>query len=300
MTRIEKVVYSALTAAFRLLGHIPLEWTPTLAGPLGHLAFRLDSKHQRIVLSNLTRALGPTKSPHEIRCLARSVFKNLVQVILEVGWSLRLEKDDLDKYFSVEGMPRLERAYRQNKGVLVLTAHFGNWELLTVIAALIGYPTSIVVRPLDFTPLEAFFHELRSRYGASLIRKNSMRSVLGRLRKRNMVGILMDQNVDWYEGVFVDFFGHLACTSKGLALLALKTKAPVIPLFLVRTPSGFKAVIGHEVPLVKTGDMRKDIEANTEQYNRIIESIVRQYPEQWFWVHQRWKTKTVCPWPNGQ
>jgi KDO2-lipid IV(A) lauroyltransferase len=108
----------------------------------------------------------------------------------------------------------------------------------------------------------------------------------------------MDQNVDWYEGVFVDFFGYRACTNKGMALLARRTEAPVIPVFLVREKSGFMAEFGSEIPLIKTEDIRKDLESNTQQYNRIIEDFVRRYPDQWFWVHQRWKTKPYCLWPR--
>lgn len=298
MTRIEKKVYHIIEVTFRLLGLIPLKWIPTVAGPIGRLMFLADRKHRRIALNNLTRAFGREKKSHEIEVLAKRVFINLARIVFEVGWSLRLKRKDLDKYFSIKGLSRLKTAYQKDKGILVLTAHFGNWELLTIIAAMIGYPTSIVVRPLDFAPLEAFFKRLRTRFGGKLIGKNSMRDVLGSFKQKNMVGLLMDQNVDWYEGVFVNFFGHTACTSKGLALLALKTKVPVVPLFLVREKSGFKVEIGHEVPLIKTGDMRKDIEANTERYNNIIESIIRRYPDQWFWVHQRWKTRSSYPWPR--
>jgi KDO2-lipid IV(A) lauroyltransferase len=114
-----------------------------------------------------------------------------------------------------------------------------------------------------------------------------------------MVALLMDQNVDWYEGIFVDFFGHRACTSSGLALLALKTGAPVVPVFLVREKLGFRAEFGTEIPTVKTGDKRKDIETNTLQYNRVIEDFIRRYPDQWFWVHQRWKTKPYQSWDKN-
>jgi KDO2-lipid IV(A) lauroyltransferase len=125
-----------------------------------------------------------------------------------------------------------------------------------------------------------------------------MRKVLGILKQGEVIVMLMDQNVDWYEGVFVDFFGRRACTNKGLALLARKTEAPVVPVFLIRKESGFIVEIGQEVPLIKTGDKTKDIEANTQQYNKIIEDIIRRYPDQWFWVHQRWKTRPYQPWPK--
>jgi KDO2-lipid IV(A) lauroyltransferase len=106
--------------------------------------------------------------------------------------------------------------------------------------------------------------------------------------------------VDWYEGVFADFFGRRACTNSGMALLALKTGAAVVPVFLARQGSGFVAEFGEELLLVRTGDKRKDIETNTQKYNHVLESIIRRYPEQWFWVHQRWKTKPYQPWPRVQ
>jgi KDO2-lipid IV(A) lauroyltransferase len=289
-----------IATLFGLLGLIPRNWASRLSDVIGHIMFLADKKHRKIALDNLSYAFADEKNPTEIRILGRQIFKNLVRVVFEIGWSLRLEIKDFDKHFRIEGLSNLRSAYEKDKGVLILTAHLGNWELLTIIAAMIGYPTSIVVRPLDFLPLERFFGKLRTRFGGRLIPKDSMRTVLGSLKQRNIVGLLMDQNVDWYEGVFVDFLGRVCCTSKGLALLALKTKTPVVPLFLVRETWGFKAEVGQEVPLVKTGDMRKDIEANTQGYNRVIESFVRRYPDQWFWVHQRWKTRPYCPWPREQ
>ena len=108
----------------------------------------------------------------------------------------------------------------------------------------------------------------------------------------------MDQNVDWYEGVYADFMGHLACTNKGLALLALKTRAPVVPAFIVRERGGFTAKFLPEISLKITGDTTRDVEENTQRYNNVIESFLRQYPDQWFWLHQRWKTKPYLPWPR--
>jgi KDO2-lipid IV(A) lauroyltransferase len=107
----------------------------------------------------------------------------------------------------------------------------------------------------------------------------------------------MDQSVDWYDGVWVDFFGQPTCTSKGMALIAVKSQAPVLPVFLYRETTGFKIVIGEEIPLVVTGDKITDIEINTLNYSKAIEAGVRRHPEQWFWVHRRWKNRPYCPWP---
>ena len=125
-----------------------------------------------------------------------------------------------------------------------------------------------------------------------------MREVMKCLKRGELVALLMDQNVGWRKGVFVEFFGHRACTSKGLALLALKTRAPVVPMFLVRVQSSYSVHIGEALPLITTGDRTRDLESNTQQYNAVIESFVRRYPDQWLWVHRRWKTRPYKPWPR--
>lgn len=282
----------------RVLGLLPRSWASRTGSSLGHMAILMDRKHRKIVYGNLSSAFGDTKTSAEIRLLARQVFENLGKLMFEIGWALRLERKQFERHFRLVGLSNLQAAFKKGKGVLALTAHVGNWELLTNIAAMTGYPLSIVVRPLDFGPLEAFFTAFRTRFGGNLIpTKYSMRAVLRSLKKRHMVAMLLDQNVDWYDGVFVHFFGRLACTNKGMALLAMKTEAPVVPVFLVRDKLGFRAEFGPEIPLVKTGDKTKDIEMNTQQYNDVIETFIRRYPDQWFWVHQRWKTRPYRPWP---
>jgi KDO2-lipid IV(A) lauroyltransferase len=298
---LQQVAYKGIETVLRVLGLIPRYRAFQLGNILGNILFLIDGKHRKITLENLTHAFGHEKNQDEITLLARRVFENIGQIIFEIGWSLTLKDEDVKRYFNIEGLSHIKKAYEKNKGVLTLTAHFGNWELLALIAAQTGLPTNIVFRPLDFLPLDQVFLKLRSRFGAHLIPSaHSMRKILSCLKKGEAVALLMDQNVDWYEGVFVDFFGRRACTNKGMALLALKTEAPVVPVFLVRNKSGFKAEIGPELSLIKTGDKTKDIEANTQQYNEAIEAFVRRYPEQWFWVHQRWKTKPFSPWPNLQ
>ncbi len=299
MFNLESVFYNAAEIFFRFIGLVPRKSAIRISGFLGKVLFLVDSKHRKIALDNLMYAFGHQKSTYEIRFLAKQVFINLVQVIFEVGWSLRLDERRLVKYFKMDGFRHLKKAYEKGKGVLVLTAHCGNWEFLAVAGSMIEYPVSMVVRPLDFKPMDRFFINLRSRFGGKIIPKQrSLRAILRSLDRKEMVVLLMDQNVDWYEGVFVDFMGHRACTSKGLALLALRTGAPVVPVFMVREKSGFRAEFGPEIFTVETGDKQKDIEINTQEYNRVIENFIRRYPDQWFWVHQRWKTKPYQAWPR--
>jgi len=299
MYRLEGMLYNATEMLFRLIGLVPRKPAIKISDFLGRILFLIDKRHRRIALDNLRYAFGPQKSPSEIRFIAKQVFANLVQIVFEIGWSLQLDKRNFAGYVNIEGYHHIKKAYEKGRGVLVLTAHFGNWELLTVIAAMIQFPLSIVVRPLDFKPLDHFFFNLRTRFGGKIIpKKRSFRKILKSLNRGEMVAFLMDQNVDWYEGVFADFMGRLACTTHGLALLALKTGAPVIPVFMVREKTGLKGKFGPEIPFIQTGDRRKDIEVNTRQYNRVIEDMIYQYPDQWFWIHQRWKTKPYYPWPR--
>jgi Kdo2-lipid IVA lauroyltransferase/acyltransferase len=301
MKRLDQVLYRMVCALFLLLGGLPKKWRHRLAISSGRLLFALDRKHRRIALQNLKLAYDGEKSDVERLAIARRVFENLFHLIFEIGWSLRLPADELPRHFSLSGTEWCRQAMDKGKGVLYLTAHFGNWELLPIAAHLAGIPARIVYRPLDAPFLDRFFKEGRTRFGAKVIPsrpRGAMYKIYRELKHGHPVAMLMDQNVDWYEGVFVDFFNHRACTNRGMALLALKSGAPVIPAFMIRTPEGFHAAFGPELPLIQTGDSIKDIEMNTAQYNRVIELYARRFPEQWFWVHQRWKTRPYKPWPR--
>ena len=295
----EKIAVGVFVTLFKLIGLFPRTWTVGMDDFLGRMLFCVDKKHRDIAIDNLTYAFGHEKQPEEIKKIARQVFINLAKVVFEVGWSLHLKERQFAEHFKISGFRHMKNAYEKGKGVLALTAHFGNWELLSIIGSIIKFPINIVVRPLDFKPLDHFIFNLRTRFGGKIIPKErSIHTIIRSLRRGEIVLLLMDQNVDWYEGVFVDFMGHRACTSKGMALLALKTGAPVVPVFMVREKSGFRAEFGPEIFTVKTGDRQKDIENNTQEYNRVMENFIRRYPDQWFWVHQRWKTKPYQDWPK--
>ena len=299
MSHLEKSLLKAIETSLNLLGLIPRPWAVRLGNFIGGVLFVVARKHRQIALNNLTQAFGHEKKSYEIKILARKVFKNLGQILFEVGWFLRLRPEDFNKHFRIQGFRNLEAAFEKGKGVLGLTAHMGNWELMPVLPVMTGYTASTLYRPLDFSPLNHFFIKSRGRFGMKMIpNTRSALSILRHLKKGEAVIMLMDQNVDWYEGVFVDFFRKRACTNKGMAFLALRTGAPVVPVFLVREGNGFMAEFGPEIQLTETGDLTKDVEETTRQFNRIIEDFICRYPEQWFWVHQRWKTRPYYPWPQ--
>lgn len=183
----------------------------------------------------------------------------------------------------------MKAAAALGRGILVLTAHYGNWELLAAAHGLVGLPLSFVVRPLDHPILDEMAARFRRRSGAELIvKRQAVREVLQALRRQRMVGILLDQNATRAEGVFVPFFGIAASTSKGLALIALRTGAPVVPVFLRREPGGRHCMeVGPAIPAPADGDA----DAYTAAFNQVIETAVRRAPEQWLWMHARWRTR---------
>lgn len=296
----DAILYKLVSASFWWLGGLSPETRKACAVLLGRVLFVLDRKHRRIALSNLEFAFGNEMTERQRFSVARRVFENLIHIIFEIGWSLHLTSDDFSKFFTVSGLEHYRAAIGKGKGVLCLTAHFGNWELLPITAHMAQMPVRIVYRRMDTPFVERFFKENRTRFGAAVIAKHrlAMRKIYRELIDGFPVAMLMDQNVDWYEGVFVDFFNHRACTNPGMAMLAMKSGAPVIPVFMIRTPDGFHTLFGPELPLIQTGDRTKDIELNTQMYNQVIEKVIRRFPEQWFWVHQRWKTRPYHPWPK--
>lgn len=284
--------FQAVKGFFHLLGRVPAMWACRISAMLGRLWFAIDRRHRGTALDNLNHAFGSEKNPREIRRLARQVFNNMVRIVFEIGWSLHLDPGEFSRFFRISGLENVKKCSKNGRGILVLTGHLGNWELMPVVSAITTHTANVLYRPMDSAPLDRFFVQNRSRFGAKMIPKNtSLLRVFKALKRGESVVMLLDQNVGWRRGVFVNFFGRLACTSYGLAFIALKTGAPVVPIFVIREGQAFKIEIGPQVPLVRTGDLSRDLEANTQEYNNVLEKYIRRYPDQWFWVHNRWKTQ---------
>jgi len=279
---------------------LPLRVNCKLAEFLGRVWFQVDRRHRKIALNNLKIAWGNELSENERRTIARRNFIHLAQVLLELPYLKKLTPDRLDGFVTFDGIEHFKNALQKGRGVLLLASHFGNWELMALAFSLRYRPINIVVRPLDNPFLDNLITKIRTGGGNQLIpKKGSVRKMLRLLSAGEVVALLLDQNPAWYEGVFVPFFNEIACTNKALSTIALRTGAPVIPAFNVRQPDGSYRIFGEpEVVLARSGDTTRDIEENTAKFNKIIETYVRRYPEQWFWVHQRWKTRPYQPWPR--
>ena len=271
---------------------IPLSLRRRLFIGLSRLFYHLVSRQRMIALYNLRRAF-PEKSDEEITKIALGVYRNMAIVAAEFFDLPELTREKLEEIMEVEGLEHCEKALAKGRGLLLFSAHFGNWELEAVAVSLLVKPAVVVYRPLDSPILESLVSRVRSVSGNIPIPKeNAMRSMLRTLKKNGIIGILIDQNTAWYEGVFVDYFGRPACTTNGLALLALHSGAPVLPAYLIRMQDGrYRLVIEPEMELINTGNRDADVIANTQLFTKIIEKTVRQWPEQWLWVHQRWKTQ---------
>lgn len=279
-----------------LLAHLPAAIGLAAGRRLGDLLWLVLPGRRAVALDNLRRSFGAERSAAEIRQLARRSFQNVGMNLVEgCCYFLRPTQVMLSRV-RVEGREHLQAAAAHGRGVLILTAHFGNWELLGAAHGLTGLPASIVTRPLDYPLLDDLAARFRRRSGAELIvKRQAVREVLTALRRQRMVGILLDQNATRAEGVFAPFFGSPASTSKGLALLALRTGAPVVPIFLRREPDGRHCMdVGAAVPPPEDGQ----IATYTSAFNRVLEATIRRTPEQWFWMHDRWRTRprqTVSP-----
>jgi KDO2-lipid IV(A) lauroyltransferase len=203
-------------------------------------------------------------------------------------------RESAKKFIQYEGLEHYLSAKEQGKGVLILTAHLGAWELSSFYHSLMGYPMGMVIRRLDNPFIDRLVNGIRCFHGNQVLHKDDFaRGLLAAMRNGATVGILMDTNMTPPQGVFVDFFGHLACTGSGLARIAMKTGAQVLPGFLLWDEAGQCYVLrfGPPVPTQSTGDIEADVVANTAAYTKVIENAIRRNPDQWLWVHRRWKTR---------
>ncbi len=256
------------------------------------LFYHTVAKHRLIALHNL-RCAFPEKDVEELIRIAKGVYRNLAITAAEFFDLPSITKENLHEWVELEGLEHFEAGIAQGKGLLTIIAHFGNWELMPVTGPLFLKSSYIVYRPLDSPVLDNIVEHVRTINGNVMVPKGgSGKRIMTLLKENQCIGILSDQNVSAREGVFVDFFGRPACTGAGLAVLALRSGAPVLPMFMARQKSGkYKFILKPLVEISRTGDYEADLLENTQRFTKVVEDIVREYPDQWFWIHQRWKTK---------
>lgn len=284
---------AAMTVAWPL-SLLPLRLALHVGESIGMGMYWLLKRRRELGRRNLTIAFGDTLTDSEKNAILKTTFRNLGKSIVETLHFPKMSKAYLTEHVEIVGLEHYLAAKAKGRGVLCLTGHIGNWEMSSHAQSAAGHPLSIVMRPLDNVYLNCMVERMRTLHGNRLVSRgqNGLKQILAALKANDMVGILMDQNTRRSKGIFVDFFGKPACTIPVIALVALRYHTPVISAFVVRT--GFdthRLLLSQEIEMERTGDTQKDIELNTAKLNRVLEEIIRHYPDQWFWVHNRWKAQ---------
>ena len=242
---------------------------------------------RRTALRNLEMAM-PQLGRDERRRLVDGVFRSIARLLLAFARFPRIARDNVSEWIRCEGREHYEEGLRRGRGILFATAHLGNWELSAFAHALLAAPMHVVVRPLDNPKIDALVESRRTLLGNRIIeKKDAARGILRALAANEAVGILIDQNASLEEGVFVDFFGVPACANAGFAKIAARSGATVIPGFALWSESERRYVLRFYPPVEMTGDTVED----TRRLQRQLENVIREYPDQWLWIHRRWKTR---------
>ena len=285
--------YIAAVATLRLLGALPRPVARGAAGGVARLCFALLPKLRKTTEFNLKLAF-PDWDAKKRKAVTRGMVRNLGRMAAEFARLPKYTKENIERYVVLDGHENFLAGKERGKGVLYLTGHIGAWELSSFAHALYGFPLHYMARPIDNPRIDNFVNRYRGLSGNQPIFKNeSARSLLKILKEQGTVGILADQNTMPQEGVWVDFFGTPACTSTGIARVALHTDAAVVPGYVYWDAAMRKYRLRFEPPvdLVRTGDTERDVRENTARFAKILEEIIRQHPEQWVWLHARWKNR---------
>jgi Kdo2-lipid IVA lauroyltransferase/acyltransferase len=292
-----KLEFAAAWPFIKILGILPRALARAFAIAIAQLVYLLHFRLRQVGMRNLGMVF-PEKSVAERKQILRGEFTSLGRQLAELCQFQKYTKENVGEVVVYDGLENYEQAYARGKGVLFLTAHFGGWELSAFVHSLHGHPVNIVMRPMDNPYLDRMLQNQRTMHGNKVVPKDDfVRGLLAAMKCGQTVGILMDTNMTPPQGVFVDFFGIPACTASGLARIALRTDAAVVPGFTIwdEKLGKYRLRFDPALELIRTGNLEADIVANTQIFTKVIEEYVRKYPDQWLWVHRRWKTR-----PEGQ
>jgi KDO2-lipid IV(A) lauroyltransferase len=286
---LEAAVATAVSATVRRL---PRPTVLALGGRLGRAWAALDRRHLLIASDNLRQAF-PEWDERRVRRTAHDVYAHWGRVLLDILWIEGRSKAELLALTEIHGFEEHRGVLDAGRGVLCPTGHFGNWEFQGVVSALIAGPFSVIARPLDNPELDRRLVGLRTSTGNTVLyKRNALAQALATIRSGGVVAVLIDQNVQEKDGIFVRFFGRAACTTTVAAAIALKTGCAIVPVRCPMGPDGrYRMIYGPPVRWEATGRREEDIAALTQQLTTVIEGWVREAPEQWLWLHRRWKTQ---------
>ena len=273
---------------------VRLKWSSAsrLGNALGDLAYTFSRRYRKQAVENLIMAYGAEWTPDRIRSIARQVFKNFTRAGIEFFAIQKMSDEELRRVMPLRGMEHLDAAIAKGNGTIFLTGHLGNWELLARRLVMEGYKLNVIARDSDDPAMTGLFNSVRGSGGYVVLpRRNAVGPALRCLRRNEVLGILPDQNT-LGPCVFAEFFGCLAATAMGPAMFSIRTGAPVVPGFAPRMPDGsYEGVIYPAMELQPTGDRDTDVAALVQAYTMVIEQEVRKYPDQWLWLHGRWRRR---------
>ena len=290
-----RLEYAAFAVAKRMLAALPLPSAMRTGAALGTIAMQLDRINRPIAMRNLELAFPEADISRRLAIL-REMYRNWGRVAAEWAHLGEINRDNITR-FAVYDDPEYVEYLKRNffgRGALCLTAHFGNTELMAAANSLYGLPIAIVGRPLRNPLIDAAVSASRMSFGSRIVtRGNVGRQILGLLRSNTVVAFALD--LDVRRGVFVDFFSHKACTSDGLARLAMATRVPVVPVFIVRqdASSSHRIKVLPPVEIVADGNQQDSVRENTQRFTKVLEEVIRRNPDHWNWIHRRWKTRPV-------
>ena len=270
---------------------LPYRWGFAFGGTLGKVCYFLLKKERNKMLEHLKLAFGQEKSEAELRKIARANFEHYGQMAAELALIDKLIPR-FDEFVRASGYEHFDKALALGRGVVVVIAHFGNWEIMGGYTALKGYPCTVIARKIYFEKYDRLLVELRNKMKVQTIyRDESVKDMLRVFKANRMLGFVVDQDVETVDGVFVNFFGRPAHTPTAPVRFSQVTGAPIIPVFIVREGIKHHMIVEPAIARSETGDKEKDTLADTQTWVSIQEKYICQYPHLWVWNHKRWKTK---------
>lgn len=287
------LLFRLITSLISFLNILPRGTAIWSGGFLARLAYLIIRDARKRTITNLSLAFGERFSKKELRRLGAQVFSNLGKNVVDAVRLRKMSLEDLDKIIEIEGLEHLDKAYRLGKGVVGLTGHIGNFELMAAYFSLRGYEVSVIGRELYDPRLDRLLVQNRESVGLENIPSSAgVKPIIRALRGGKLLGVLADQDSSRVRGVFVDFFGRPARTAVGPALLAYKTGSPIVPMAILREGKNrYRIMVKPRVELCFSGDREKDLVDVIQEYTMVLESIIREHPAQWLWMHDRWRSK---------
>lgn len=287
-----RVLYILLLLINKIILLLPLDISLLIGKFSGFLAYLFLPRYSKVARENLKITFKNEKSIKQINKIARDVFLNLGISAVEV-LSMPKIKRQIDKKIYAVGFEKIDKALSNGKGAIMLCSHFGNWELLPAYFVAKGYPSNVIARRIYYEKYDEWVRILRNSTGVNVIfRDESPKKILEALKNNELLGILPDQDIDSVDGIFINFFNRPAYTSIAPVALAMKMECPILPCFIIREKDNrHKIVIEDPLELKAGNSKQQDLAENTQLWSNMIESYIRKYPQQWVWMHSRWKTK---------